>query len=104
MGDGGDLRNYNQQPTLNKCCIIYALKLFSAAWVRVWLCKLQKRCIRLPAASDNVYHLLVHGRKFSLGTLASSTTKTGLHDITEILLKVAIKHEKYKKIKSLFRL
>jgi hypothetical protein len=58
MGDGGDLRNYNQQPTLNKCCIIYALKLFSAAWVRVWLCKLQKRCIRLPATSDNVYHLL----------------------------------------------
>jgi hypothetical protein len=28
---------------------------------------------------------------FSLGTLASSTTKTGRHDITEILLKVALK-------------
>ena len=27
---------------------------------------------------------------FSLGTLASSTTKTGRHDITEILLKVAL--------------
>jgi hypothetical protein len=59
---------------------------------------------RLAAASDKVYQLLAHGRWFSPGTSASFTTKTGLHDITEILLKVAIKHEKYKKIKSLFRL
>jgi hypothetical protein len=29
-----------------------------------------------------------------LGTLASSTTKTGRHDIAEILLKVALKHQK----------
>ena len=28
------------------------------------------------------------------GTLASSTTKTGRHDIAEILLKVALKHQK----------
>jgi len=34
--------------------------------------------------------LLVHGQWFSLGTPASSTTKTGRHDITEILLKVAL--------------
>jgi hypothetical protein len=34
--------------------------------------------------------LLVHGRWFSLGTPASSTTKTGRHDIAEILLKVAL--------------
>jgi hypothetical protein len=34
--------------------------------------------------------LLAHGRWFSPGTLASSTTKTGCHDITEILLKVAL--------------
>jgi hypothetical protein len=32
--------------------------------------------------------LLVHGQWFSL---ASSTTKTGRHDIAEILLKVALK-------------
>ena len=44
---------------------------------------------RLAAASDNIYQLLVHGRWFSPGTLASSTTKTGRHDIAEILLKVA---------------
>jgi hypothetical protein len=30
------------------------------------------------------------------GTPASSTTKTGRHDIVEILLKVALKHQKIK--------
>jgi hypothetical protein len=54
--------------------------------------KLQKGCTRL--ASDKVYQLLVHGRWFSPGTPASSTTKTGRHDIAEILLKVALKHQK----------
>jgi hypothetical protein len=34
--------------------------------------------------------LLAHGRWFSSGTPASSTTKTGRHDIAEILLKVAL--------------
>ena len=38
-----------------------------------------------------VYQLLAHGRWFSPGTLTSSTTKTGHHDIAEILLKVALK-------------
>jgi hypothetical protein len=49
----------------------------------------KKGCTRLAAASDEVYQLLVHGRWFSLGTPASSTTKTCCHDIAEILLKVA---------------
>jgi len=39
---------------------------------------------RLAAASDKVYQW------FSPGTPASSTTKTGRHDIAEILLKVAL--------------
>jgi hypothetical protein len=56
-------------------------------WVRARLCKLQKGCIRLVAASDKVYQLLAHGRWFSP---ASSTTKAGRHDIAEILLKVAL--------------
>jgi hypothetical protein len=43
--------------------------------------------------------LIAHGRWFSPGTPASSTTKTGRHDIAEILLKVALKHQK-SKIKS----
>jgi hypothetical protein len=34
--------------------------------------------------------LLAHGRWFSPGTPASSTTKTGRHEIAEILLKVAL--------------
>ena len=68
--------------------------------VRARLCKLQKGCIRLAAASDKVYQLLVHGRWFSPGTLASPTTKTGRHDIAEILLKVALKHQKSNQIKS----
>ena len=55
--------------------------------VRTRLSKLQKRCTRLAAASDKVYQLLAHGRWF---TLASSTTKTGRHNITEILLKVVL--------------
>jgi hypothetical protein len=35
-------------------------------------------------------------RWFSPVTPASSTTKTGRHDIAEILLKVALKHQKSK--------
>jgi hypothetical protein len=54
----------------------------------------KKGCIRLPVASDKFYQLLAHGRWFSPGTPASSTTKTGHHDIAEILLKVALKHQK----------
>jgi hypothetical protein len=50
----------------------------------------KKGCTQLAAASDNVYQLIAHGRWFSLGTPASSTTKTGHHDIAEILLKVAL--------------
>jgi hypothetical protein len=42
------------------------------------------------AASDKVYQLLAHGRWFPPGTSASSTTKTGRHDIAEILLKVTL--------------
>jgi hypothetical protein len=34
--------------------------------------------------------LLAHGRWFSPGAPASSTTKTGRHDIAEILLKVVL--------------
>jgi len=54
----------------------------------------KKGCTRLAVASDKVYQLLPHGRWFSPGTPASFTTKTGRHDIAEILLKVALKHQK----------
>ena len=58
----------------------------NTAWVRTRFCKLQKGCTRLATASGKVYQLLVHGRWFSPGTLASSTTKIGRHDIAKILL------------------
>jgi hypothetical protein len=74
-------------------------------WVRARLCKLQKRCPRLAAGSDKVYQLLAHGRWFSPGTPASSTTKTGRHDIAEILLKVALntKNQSMKKFNQYLR-
>jgi hypothetical protein len=50
----------------------------------------KKGWTQLSAASDKVYQLLAHGRWFSPGTPASSITKTGRHDIAEILLKVAL--------------
>ena len=50
----------------------------------------KKGCTRLAAASDKVYQLLSHSQWFSPGTSASSTTKTGRHDIAEILPKVAL--------------
>jgi len=43
----------------------------------------KKGCTRLAFASDKAWW-------FSPGTPASSTTKTGRHDIAEILLKVAL--------------
>jgi hypothetical protein len=76
----------------------------NTAWVRARLCKLQKGCTRLAAASDKVYQLLAHGRWFSPGTPASSTIKTGRHDIAEILLKVALKHQQSIKSTNRFRI
>jgi hypothetical protein len=67
----------------------------------------KKGCTRLAAASDKVYQLLAHGRWFSPGTPASSTTKTGRHDIAAILLKVALRHQQSKSnqsIKLVFKL
>jgi hypothetical protein len=43
------------------------------------------------AASDKAYQLFTNGRWFSLGTPSSSATKTGRHDIAEILVEVALK-------------
>jgi hypothetical protein len=43
-----------------------------------------------------IHHLLAHGQWFSPGTTASSTTKTGSHDIAES----GIKHNKSNHIKS----
>ena len=45
---------------------------------------------------ENICPYLYHGRWFSPGTPTFSTTKTGRHDIAEILLKMALKHQKSK--------
>ena len=66
------------------------------AWVLARRCKLQKGCTRLATTSDKVYQLLAHGQWFSPDTLASSTTKTGRHDIAES----DAKHNKSNQIKS----
>jgi len=50
----------------------------------------KKGCTRLAAARDKAYQLFAHGQWFSPGTSASSTSKTGRHDIAEILLKVVL--------------
>ena len=50
----------------------------------------KKGSTRLTAANDKVYQLLAHGWWFYPGTPASSTTKTGRHELAEILLKVAL--------------
>jgi hypothetical protein len=59
-----------------------------------------KGCTRLAAASDKVDQLLAHGRWFSLGTPASSTTNTGRYDRAEILLKAALNTKIQIQIKS----
>jgi hypothetical protein len=78
MGYVVGLPNNSYKPFTNTTC------------VRARLCKLEKGCTRLEVASVKVYQLLAHGRWISPGTPASSTTKTGRHDIAEILLKVAL--------------
>ena len=47
--------------------------------------------------------MLVHGRWFSPGTPASSTTKTGRHDIAEILLKVTLNTKNQIKSSSIYK-
>ena len=66
------------------------MPMHNTVWVPARLYKLQKGCTRLAAASDKAYQLLTHGRWFPQGTPASSTTKTGRHNIAEILLRVAL--------------
>ena len=50
--------------------------------------------VGLLAKCDKVYMLLALGQWFSPGTPTSFTAKTGHHDIAELLLKLALKHQK----------
>ena len=59
----------------------------------VWI-SIRARCTTL---FDKVCQWLATGRWFSQGPQVSSANKTDRHDITEILLKVALKHHQTKK-------
>ena len=106
MGGGGDMWNksFAKQGPGGSMSLVVGLPnnsykpITNTAWVHTRLCKLQKGCTRLAAASDKVYQLLAQGRWFSPGTPASSTTKTGRHDIAES----GIKHKKNQSIKKSF--
>jgi len=60
----------------------------------LWVRTLLRRGVLDITVCDKVCQWLMVGQWFSLGTLVSSTNKTDCHDITEILLKVALKHHK----------
>jgi hypothetical protein len=68
---------------------IMKMPINNTAWVPARLCKLQKGALD-SQLQVIVYQLLAHDRWFSPGTPASSTTKTGLHDIAES----GVKHQK----------
>jgi hypothetical protein len=67
----------------------------NTTWVCALLCKLQKRVYSTRNRKWYSLPVACHGRWFSPGTPASSTTKTGHHDIAEILLKVALNTNKF---------
>ena len=79
------LHPYSDMSQLPALCRTFLWRGFAPGFVNY-----KKGCTPLAAASDKIYQLLVHGRWFSPGTPAASTTKTGHHDIAKILLKVAL--------------
>ena len=68
--------------------ILYVIKCLSPLklWVRISL----GQGVIDTTLCDKVYQWLATGRWFPLGTPVSSTNKADYHDITEILLKVAL--------------
>ena len=58
--------------------------------VKLWVWTPLKRGVLNTTLCDKVCQWLATGRWFSQGTPVSSTNKTDRHDITEILLKVAL--------------
>ena len=58
--------------------------------LQLWVWIQSRRGIIDPTLCDKVCQWLAAGQCFSPGTLVSSTNKTDCHNITEILLKVAL--------------
>ena len=71
-------RNIFRMQVLLECCYT---QMESSQWEQLQSSNYQKGCTRFTATSDKVYQLLAHGRWFSPGTPASSTNKTGRHDL-----------------------
>ena len=69
----------------------------NTAWVRAWPCKLQKGVLDSQVKTFTSCLPMVNGSLWIFP--ASSTTKTGRHDIAEILLNVAL-NTKNQSIKS----
>ena len=76
------IQNYLHEERILHVCIFSSRHCHSIIY--------KQGCTRLAAASDRIYQLLAYGWWLSPCTPASSTTKTGRHDIAEILLKVAL--------------
>ena len=84
--------------------ITYAISTYRHYWIYNYLCNqylspltmwdrtLLRRGVLDTTLCDKVCQWLAAGQWFSPGTLVSSINKTYRHDITEILLKVALKH------------
>jgi hypothetical protein len=74
--------------------VYYSVVCYSILYYSVLYCgSMLLSSILLNMASmfyDGCHYVLVTGRWFSLGSPVSSTYKTDRHDITEILLKVAL--------------
>jgi hypothetical protein len=74
------------QATDDGCSVV------TIAHMTLWVRWSKNGCTRLAVASDKAYQLFTNGRWVSPDTPSSSATKTGRHDIAEILVKVALKH------------
>ena len=71
-----------------RCCLSHTMSLLSINLKNtIWS---SGKLYVLYLHHDLYNDMLAHGRWFSPGTPASSTTKTGRHNIAEILLKVAL--------------
>ena len=75
------------------CEITYTLMVFIRPLIHqltLWVRTLLRRGVHDTTLCDKVCHWLAAGWWFSPSTPVSSTNKTDRHDITEILLKVAL--------------
>jgi hypothetical protein len=76
-------------------CLSFELRLLITTLISSKLFFLKvSRHLHMVGFFNGLFEHDQYNRWFSPGTPASSTTKTGRHDIAEILLKVALKHQK----------